>query len=166
MDIEKVFLCGFMGSGKTTIGKVLAKRLGVNFLDTDKIIEDMQGISIKEIFERYSENYFRLMEIKVIKDFCRKKQGVISLGGGSLDLSKNIREIKGSGQLIFLDANFNTIKNRLKNDTTRPLLNKEFFELQRLYQKRKKIFLKNADLVINANGSPFEVCNQIVNNLK
>lgn len=167
MKESNLFLCGFMGAGKTTVGEILAKRLRVNFLDTDKVIENMQGLSVKSIFQNYGEEYFRAEETKVIKDLCNKTNGIISLGGGALDFCENIRVIKCSGLLIFLDINFETALVRLKNDTTRPIfIDKTGLELQRLYERRKDIYLNHADIVVDANDVPIEVCNEIVHQIK
>lgn len=167
MKEGNLFLCGFMGAGKTTVGEILAKKLGANFLDTDKIIEDTQGLSVKSIFQNYGERYFRIEETRVIKELCNKTHSVIALGGGALDFCENIRMIKRSGSLIFLDINFETALVRLKNDTTRPIfIGKTRLELQRLYERRKNIYLNYADIIINANAVPLEVCNKVVHHIK
>ncbi len=167
MKKVNLFLCGFMGSGKTTVGEVLAKKLAVNFLDTDKVIEATWGLSVKNIFRNYGEGYFRIQETKVIKQLCSRFQGVISLGGGSLDFCENVRMIEHSGRIIFLDINFETAMVRLKNDTTRPILmDKTKIELQGLYERRRNVYLNHADVIIDANAAPLEVCNKIVQHIK
>lgn len=167
MKKSNLFLCGFMGAGKTTVGEILAKKLGVNFLDTDKIIENMQELSVKSIFQNYGERYFRIEETRVIKELCNKTHSIIALGGGALDFCENVKIIKCSGKLIFLDVNFETALVRLKNDTTRPIfIGKTRLELQMLYERRKNIYLSHADMVIDANAVPLEVCNKIVYHIK
>lgn len=167
MKEKNLFLCGFMGAGKTTVGEILAKKLGANFLDTDKVIENMQELSVKSIFQNYGERYFRIEETRVIKELCNKTHSIISLGGGALDFCENVKIIKSSGKLIFLDINFETALARLKNDTTRPILiGKTGLELQRLYERRKNIYLSHADIIIDANAVPLEVCNKIVQHIK
>ena len=152
-----------MGSGKTTVGKILSRKLGTRFLDTDKIIEGRFKMPVKDIFNRYGEGCFRRAETRVIKELSEKTGGVISLGGGSLDFEENGRVIKSCGRVIFLDVRLSTVLRRLENDTARPMLvgiSEE--ELKSLYEKRKEVYLKNANLIIDANAAPIEVCRRIL----
>lgn len=166
MQKGNLFLCGFMGAGKTTVGKILAKRLGKVFFDADQVILDMLGMPIKDIFQKYGERYFRTNETKAIKQICNRSNSVVSLGGGALECLENIEAVKNSGRVIFLDVNFDTVLGRLENDLVRPLLdNKSAVEVRSLYEKRRKIYLQNADVIIDANSSPMETCNRIINSI-
>ncbi|MDD3839211.1 MAG: shikimate kinase [Clostridia bacterium] len=120
--MNNIVLIGFMGTGKTTIGKGLAHKLSYDFLDTDEEIERQEGISISNIFDKYGEEYFRLLEQKTVKQASSLKNTVISTGGGVVLNPQNINYLKSSGLLVCLEANIDTIyKNALKSDN-RPLL--------------------------------------------
>lgn len=118
-----VYLIGFMGSGKSTIGSLAAKMAGVPFLDTDKIIEQEQKKAIADIFKDNGEQYFRDLETQVLKQLSARKRGVVSCGGGIVLREENIKIIKESGTLILLKASPATILERVRYSTSRPKLN-------------------------------------------
>lgn len=120
-----LFLSGFMGVGKTTIGPILAKKMGWQFLDIDSLIEQKSGMSISQIFETQGESGFREIEHKIISQYCLKPRTVIALGGGALSILSTRKMIEKSGQLIFLAAQPETLLERLKAQPNhRPLLKK------------------------------------------
>lgn len=126
-DIKKapnIFLTGFMGSGKTTIGREVAGHLGFEYLDIDEIIEQITGKSIAEIFQQDGEQFFRMLEKKVLNECIRKNNIVVSLGGGTLIDPHNAAAVKQNGILIHLSAEPEEIWERIKTTNKRPLLQK------------------------------------------
>ena len=112
-----------MGSGKTSLGKQLARRLNFDFLDTDLLIEEQEKSSIQEIFNSRGESYFRELENKLLLKICLlNKPTVFSTGGGMPIFRENISYMKSNGLVVFLDVPIGMLHFRLKNDTKRPLL--------------------------------------------
>ena len=147
MRSDNIILTGFMGSGKSTIGRILAKELNTYFLDTDNLIENFENMSINEIFERFGEDKFREMErycFNWIKNSV--KNSVISVGGG---FPVYIPEIKEAGVVFYLKVPFDEILSRMnqKEIEKRPLF-KDIEKAKELFKKRDKIYEKLADFVI------------------
>lgn len=154
-----IVLCGFMGCGKSTIGKLVAKKTHREFIDLDSFIEEKQGLSIREIFETYGEDYFRNCETDAISELVNKNDVVLALGGGAVLKNKNVELLKSSGKIIFLDVTANTVFSRLKNDTSRPLLNTDdkLAEITKRLNDRLPIYTMVADKIIDANSKTKEV---------
>lgn len=147
-----IILCGFMGSGKTVVGSELAKIMGRRFVDTDELIEEEQGVAIKAIFAMYGEEHFRDLEYECCKNVSRLKNCVVSTGGGALTFERNVEALKESGKIVFLDAEFDVICDRIGDNTNRPLFqDKE--KARALYDERKSKYLACADIVIDGNMS-------------
>ena len=120
---QPIVFVGMMGCGKTSIGRIIAEKLNLEFFDTDKEIEDNLDLSVKEIFENYGEEFFRRKEYNIFKLLNTKGQILISAGGGAFCEKKIHALIKKSFISVWLDVNENTIFNRLRrNQTKRPLL--------------------------------------------
>ena len=153
-----IVLCGFMGCGKSTIGKLVAKKTHREFIDLDRFIEEKQGMSIREIFETYGEDYFRNCETDAISELVNKNDVVLALGGGAVLKNTNVELLKSSGKIIFLDVTANTVFSRLKNDTSRPLLNTEdkLAEITKRLNDRLPIYTTVADKIIDANSKTKE----------
>ena len=131
-----------MGVGKSTIGKSLSKKLNMNFIDIDKLIEKNENSTIPKIFEENGEEYFRNLEKKISLLEIKKTESVISLGGGAF-MNKEIRSIVLNTCCSFwLDLKIKTIEDRIKNSNKRPLLNKKNlrFSLNEIYNNRKDIY--------------------------
>ena len=131
-----------MGVGKSTIGKLLAKRLKAKFIDVDKVIEKNEKKSIKSIFEERGEKYFRKLERKITLKFLKNKKAVIALGGGAF-INKDIREkVLNSCISVWLKVSLNKLIKRYKTNNRRPLLNKKRLDIdvRKIYQLRKKIY--------------------------
>ena len=158
---NNIVLVGFMGAGKTTIGKLLAKSLGFSFIDTDEEIEKAEGISIAQIFEKRGEEYFRELESNFITNF-RLSKCIIATGGGMPCHKDNMAKLKVLGTVLFINTPYDSIIERLKlNQDSRPLLKlrlrNEKDELLSLFLKRQQIY-KSADKeVLGANNPSFIV---------
>ena len=141
-----------MGVGKSTIGKKLAKKLKLNFIDIDQIIEKKEKKTIKEIFENKGEGYFRRIEKKISLEELKKSNAVIALGGGAFMNSSIRKESKNLSISFWLDLNLKSLLIRLKNVKKRPLLNKDRLEesINKIYSERKKIYNKS-NFKINCN---------------
>lgn len=163
-----IVLCGFMGSGKTTVGEMLAERTGRVFMDTDKYIEESQKMEIPEIFSRQGEEYFRYLEYRACCDLAKLNNLVISTGGGALTFKRNAEVLGKTGEIILLDASLETLWERLKDDTTRPLLQRENKKqiMRDLYERRLPFYRENSTMRVDASASPEEVCSQILSLLE
>jgi len=142
---KNIVLVGMMGSGKSTIGHILSKRMDVQFHDIDKVIEEEEGRKITEIFDTKGEDYFRIIEEKISLKFLKLNNRIISLGGGGF-LNKRIRKEVVINHLSFwLNWNFSTIIKRANNSKNRPLLvnlsdeqiRKLIFDRTEIYEKAK-----------------------------
>lgn len=150
--MNNIILCGFMGSGKTTIGMELAKIMGRKFVDTDELIEKEQGIAIKAIFAAHGEDYFRELEFECCKKIADMKNCVVSTGGGALTFQRNVDVLKTGGKIIFLDADFDVICSRIGNSKNRPLF-QDRAKAKALYDERKSKYLSASDFVVDGNMS-------------
>lgn len=148
--MNNIVLCGFMGSGKTVVGRELAKIMGAKFVDTDELIEKEQGIAIKAIFAAHGEDYFRDLEYEMCKKIAQMKGAVVSTGGGAMTFARNVEAIKQGSKVVFLDASFDVICDRIGNSTTRPLF-QDREKAKRLYDERKDKYLAAADYVVNGD---------------
>ena len=139
---KNLVLTGMMGVGKSTVGKKLAKKLGLKFVDVDQLIEKKEKVKIKDIFENKGENYFRKVEKQITLDVLKNKNLLIALGGGAFLNSSIRKEIKNSCISFWLDLNLKILSTRLKNVRKRPLLDKDDLEgsINRIYSERKKIY--------------------------
>ena len=142
-----------MGVGKSTIGKKLARKLKLKFIDIDRLIEKKEKSSISEIFSQNGESYFRKIEKNITLEELKKDNCVIALGGGAF-LNKKVRKvIKKSAISIWLDVNIKNLLPRLRNTKKRPLLNLENMEetMNKIYSERKKIY-EQSDYRIKCNS--------------
>lgn len=123
MENENIVLIGFMGSGKTSTGRALSRRLGIPVLDTDQLIEDQEGMSISDIFEKKGQDYFRQAETGMLLKL-QKREGryVLSVGGGLPLREENRPLLRKLGTVVYLKTGVKTLCGRLKGDTKRPLL--------------------------------------------
>ncbi|MBK7630639.1 MAG: shikimate kinase [Ignavibacteriales bacterium] len=161
MNKKIVYLTGFMASGKSTIGPILANTLGWNFFDLDKLVEKKTGKSIKKIFENEGEEYFRNLETEILRKTTELENYIIALGGGTIASDINLKIIKSSGYLIYLESSLEETYKRLRFKRDRPALlfdgdeepNKvEFLEkINSLLQNRIKYY-NQADVKINTDN--------------
>ena len=139
---KNLVLTGMMGVGKSTIGRLIAKKLKAKFIDVDKVIEKNEKMSIKKIFEYKGEKYFRKIEEKITFKVLKNKNAVIALGGGAF-MNNEIREkVLKSSLSVWLILSLNKLIARYKKNNRRPLLNKKKLEVdvKKIYQSRKKIY--------------------------
>ena len=161
---KNLVLTGMMGVGKSTVGKNLAQKLSYNFVDIDRTIESREGSTINLIFKNKSESYFRKLENEISLEKLKKKNTVISLGGGAF-LNKFIRrEIKNTSVSFWLDVDVSELIKRLKKTKKRPLLyNKNLnVTVNKIYLERKKTY-SEADYRIKCNFlDPDEIVDKIL----
>lgn len=159
----RVYLTGFMGSGKTTVGRSLAARLGVPFLDLDQEIEQRAGMPVREIFERFGEPAFRQMEQDALRDTALWPDAVVATGGGTMAYEANARWMRTNGLSVWLNPAFATIVARIgglgKED--RPLFRDESQALT-LYRQRLPAY-RRADLTVDISPAeePAEIAARI-----
>ncbi|MBY6083849.1 shikimate kinase [Ruegeria arenilitoris] len=153
-DLRKtVVLVGMMGAGKTAVGRALAARLAVPFLDSDSEIESAANMTIPEIFERDGEPFFRAKESQVIGRLLDEKKGILSTGGGAFLSEENRTMISDRGVSVWLCADLEVLWNRVRHKDTRPLLRTPdpYATLRDLYEARVPLYAQ-ADLVVNSDG--------------
>lgn len=167
---KNIMLIGFMGSGKTSIGIRLSYKLQMPVDDTDKIIESREGMAISEVFNVYGEDYFRKKETMLLSEISKNtSRKIYSLGGGTPIALQNQGLIRKCGTVIYLKAKPETIYDRLKNDTTRPLLRCEDPQerIRTLLTARDPIYERCADIIIEVDGlEQNEVLEKILNYLE
>ena len=142
---KNLLLTGMMGVGKSTVGKKLAKKLKLKFIDIDQIIEKKEKRTIKEIFENKGEGYFRKIEKRISLEELKKSNAVIALGGGAFMDSSIRKEAKNLSVSFWLDLGLRPLLIRLKNVKKRPLLDQDSLEesVNKIYSQRKKIYNKS-----------------------
>lgn len=146
---------GLPGSGKTTIGRQLARRLGLLFVDSDHVIEQRLGCSIREFFAREGEDSFRDLEQEVVDELTQTHQGVIATGGGAVLREANRRHMHERGQVIYLRSTPEDVFRRLRHDSARPLLQVDdpLVRLRALFEARDPMYREAAHFVIET-GRP------------
>jgi shikimate kinase len=141
MQRNNIVLVGFMGTGKSTVGRFLAEKLSWELVDTDHYIEMQMGMSIAELFTKHGETFFRDIETRAILEIMSKKNQVIATGGGAVLAEENRRSLKANGFVVALTASVETIIQRVGGDRNRPLLQGKASEVvPQLVQKRKHAY--------------------------
>ncbi len=162
---KSLVLTGMMGVGKSTIGRLIAKRLKVKFIDVDKVIERRERKSIKRIFDDNGETYFRKLEEKITLKILKNRKAIIALGGGAF-MNNNIREkVLTSCTSIWLKVNLDKLIKRYKKNDRRPLLARKKLdsEVKKIYRSRKKTY-SLADFKINCDSmDKSEIVQKILN---
>ncbi len=169
MFLKNISLIGFMGSGKSTIGKIIAGDLNYLFIDIDKIIEHIYGLSIKDIFKKYGESYFRTIENEIISKIYYNKNCIFACGGGSFNNEDNINIIRKNSYVIYLAMTEEEAYERLKDSKDRPLLLGEGDLMQKIKSimgQRLDIYSNNSDLKIDiGKKSPAMIKDEIMSYL-
>jgi len=150
--MKNIVIVGFMGTGKTTAAKLLAKQAGMRYVSIDGMIEKKEKRKIADIFASSGEEFFRKIESEVIKDLSKSGGAVIDAGGGAVIKEENIKNLKNNGVMICLSASIDAILNRTKNQAHRPLLNVDNprKKIEELLVKRA-VYYKKADFTIDTS---------------
>ncbi len=161
---KNIILTGFMGTGKTTVGKAVARKLNRLFLDTDEIIKNEQNRTISEIFENDGEDHFRRLERQVVTDIYNKKDMVMATGGGTLLDKVNLKLLSTTGIIFCLAADIDILFGRLSRNKTRPLIaNKNRNDIKELLENRKNDYKKLPNHVDTTYISQEETAEIIIN---
>ncbi len=158
-----IVLCGMPGSGKTTVGALLAITAGGRLVDTDGVIVERYG-RIADIFAERGEGYFRELEASLVKELSEEDGLVIATGGGLVLREENVTALKKKGRLVFLRAGLDTLVERLKADTERPLLQGGHLKerLQGMLEARAPVYERVADITVDVDGkTPEEIVKTI-----
>lgn len=169
--MRNVYLIGFMGAGKSTVGRILGEALGMEFLDTDRLIVERTGLPIPEIFSRFGEEYFRTLEREVIEEITGKRGLVVALGGGAPMDDENWCRLQESGVTVYLRESPEVLAARLADDDTRPLLVGHSGEARKerirsLLASREPRYLE-AEVVVECRGRrPEEIAADVLRRLR
>lgn len=167
---KNIFLIGLMGTGKTTVGRQLSRKLKMDFYDSDRVIEERTGADIPLIFEKEGEAGFRKREADIIDELTQKQRIILATGGGAVLDAENRNHLVNRGTVFYLKSNLKTLVERTSKDKNRPLLQAdEPIEaiLQRLLEQRGPLYEETADHVIEtANNSIHSVIQAIIRVLK
>ena len=150
-----IYLIGFMGSGKSSVGKELATSLGVSFIDTDSYIEEVTQKSIPAIFAEQGEDGFRSHESDALERLSTK-EAVIATGGGIIEIPENKDIMTKNGIIVYLHTNFDTISKRLQEDENRPLWNQDLDKRKALYERRLSLYRQFAHYVVETDDKEVE----------
>lgn len=156
-----------MGCGKSSIGRKLAGRSGREFVDMDRYIEEKTGMTVAEIFSEKGESGFRELETEACRELSERENLIIAAGGGTLTSEKNVDILKQGGKIIFIDVSYETLCERLKRDTRRPLLQVENRNevIKELLEKRLPLYRAAASAYVNGNFSSTAVARNILSML-
>ena len=163
-----IFLIGFMGAGKSTVAGELKDKLEMDRVEMDQMIVENRGMSISEIFDEFGEAYFRNLESNTLIELQKRKQTIVSCGGGVVVREDNKDHMKKHGRVVLLTATPETVYNRVKDSTERPILNDHMNVdfIAGLQEKRRALYEAAADVTVATDGkNPEEICREIVEKL-
>lgn len=166
--MQNIVLTGFMGTGKTEVGKELSKMLGLGLVDVDEEIVRAEGMPISEIFGRKGEPHFRDIETRKIKEVSKRKNLIVSTGGGAILRKENMDALRENGIIVCLMASPETILKRTGNDDTRPLLHvpDPLGKIKKLIELRMP-FYKQADIMVETEDkTPRQAAEEILKKVK
>ncbi len=161
---SNLVLIGFMGSGKSTIGRHLEKTLEMKLVDIDYYIEEKNNMSIREIFDKFGEDEFRKLEVEACREISKMNNVIISTGGGIILNKENINELQKDGLIIYLNVDRKTLYKRLKNSKNRPLLDgdKLWEKINTNLDFRQELYEKSANYIVDIiNENTFEVADKV-----
>ncbi|MBM7552307.1 shikimate kinase [Thalassobacillus pellis] len=164
--MKTIFLIGFMGSGKTTVAEILSEKLSMKRLEMDEEIEKQQSMKIPEIFEQFGETHFRLLESELLQNI--PETGLIVSTGGGVPMRNENRELLKKGTVVFLEADWEEIVQRLQGNSGRPLWNNSDAKAKKdLFDARQTVYKQTADVAVSVNGkSPETIADEITHVLK
>jgi len=162
---DRIVLIGFMGSGKTTVGRILAERLGWELVDTDARVEELAGAPISRIFGEQGEEAFRGMEARVLEECGARRRVVVATGGGAPAEARN-RSFFSSGTVFYLRTSLGAARERTRGDDRRPLLRKEADTVQHLFEVREPLYGALGDAVDTDGRTPLQVAEEILGRLR
>ena len=157
--MNHIVIIGFMGSGKTRVGKRLAKDFDIPFIDIDRVVTRKMNLSAKEIFDRFGEPFYRALETTAVKALIEDpEQKIISLGSGLPMQEQNEKYIKKLGTVVYLKGSYATLKKRLENSSNNPLIEGDDKEdkIKKLLKQRDPVYTKFADIEMITGDKPFE----------
>ncbi len=165
--MNNIILCGFMGCGKSTVGKIAARKTGKKFVDMDRYIEEKEQMTVAEIFAAYGEEGFREREHAACRELAAQSGLIIAAGGGALTFARNVEVFRGRDTVVLLDVPLETIRFRLRHDTRRPLLQRPDKDeaMTELYNRRMPQYLSAADVVIKGEATPLNTAFKVINTL-
>jgi shikimate kinase len=151
---ENIFLVGLMGAGKTSVGKILARRMGKSFLDSDREIERMTGVRIPVIFEIEGEIGFRARETRLLAEIVQQRNVVLATGGGAVLCPENRAVLAQHGTVVYLRASPKDLWRRTRHDRNRPLLQTEdpLATLEQLFTERDPLYREIADVIVDTGS--------------
>lgn len=166
MSSDNIILIGFMGSGKSSVGKLLAEKMGYDFRDTDDMIVADEGMEIQEIFNKYGEELFRNLETTLLLSVMDTlERTVLATGGGMPVRERNLNLLRVMGKIVYLRASQESVESRLFGDNTRPILMGDDYKdrIKKLLSERTPIYERAADLIIDTDGKSIEdIVNEIM----
>lgn len=163
--MKSVYLCGFMGCGKSHIGRMLSATMNRRFVDLDKYIVTAEKMPIPKIFDKFGEPHFRRLEAKYIRELSGGS--IVATGGGALLNDETAKFAREVGLSVYINTAFEVCYGRIKGDSNRPLVvNNTPEQLRELYNKRDGIYRRNATYMVNGNTADFIITDEIVKLVK
>ncbi len=166
--MENIVLTGFMGAGKTSVGRRLKELTGMEIVDTDDIIEEKAGMVISEIFEKFGEVHFRELEKRAVAWASTLKNHIIVTGGGAVLKKENVKNLRKNGKIIYLYAPPEVLYERIKGETHRPLLQVDdpLGKIKELLEYREEFYADNDFIIDTSNMGAKEVAEEVAGLLK
>ena len=162
--MNNIVLCGFMGCGKSSVGKIIADITGRTFIDTDQLTEEREGMTIPQIFAERGEIGFRDAEHSACKAVAEREYALISTGGGALTFERNVKLFENDS-IVFIDVDFDEVCRRIGDDDNRPLF-KDKNKAKDLFEMRRPLYRQAAHHIVDGIGSAQEVAERILALLK
>ena len=162
---QHIYLIGFMGTGKTTISQQLQQMTQAEEIDMDAWIVEKNGMSINDMFEKFGEDYFRERESEAVCEISKKAPAIVSCGGGAVLRAQNTQKMKETGKIVLLTATPETVYERVKDSTDRPLLNGNMNveHIAKLMEKRRELYAGACDIRVATDGkTPEEIAEEIL----
>lgn len=166
--MNNIYLTGFMSSGKTTVSKLLSETLNKPLYDTDNLIINKTNLTINDIFLKFGEEYFRELETEILEEVSKKENAIISTGGGIILRDRNRQIMHETGKIIYLNAEFSVIEERLENSRkSRPLLMEETEKIRKRFDDRQPLY-KDCDfeIKITKDMTPKKIADIIISYLE